>query len=172
MEAEREERIKYKKEEEEKHSKNHYAFKEMMEKYKKEAEEEKIQQMPNQNNPVDDVEENKSNISVDSEHQNSIETIKLSTYNTDENQSTPNSSSSSRKKIDFNELKDKIVDMKGESSFDQSCEDNRDSNSSRKESVDSIDRKNNIIGQMKKEVEEAEAEHKISSLTSQFDELE
>ena len=169
MEAEREERIKYKKEEEEKHLKNHYAFKEMMEKYKTEAEEEKMQQAPNQNNSIDEPEENKSNISV-SDHQNSIETIKLSTYNTEENQSTPNSSTSSRKKIDLNQLKDRIIDMKGESSFDQSSDDNRDNNSSRKESVDSIDQKNNIIGQMKKK--EEEVEHKISSLTSQFDELE
>jgi len=81
LEAEREERAKFKQEEEDRHLRNHLAFREMIDKARREKEEEEKQQAQEQ-----------LNTSHDSNQEASLSTSKLSTYNSEDAPGTPNSS--------------------------------------------------------------------------------
>jgi len=163
LDAEREERTKYKKEEEDKHLANHMAFKDMIDKYKKEAEEERAQKALN--NPAGE-EENKLDDSLDSQRPPSIATSKLSTYNSEDNPSSPRSISSANKKVGDDSAELSGDDLKRETSSDQISDQlSEEKGESRRESVDSIDRKNNILKDVVKD-------SSSTSSNTQFDELD
>jgi dynein assembly factor 1 len=156
LEAERLERAAFKKEEEDKHLKNHLAFKDMIDGYKKQHEEErKLKEAEDGAN-----EENKLNESVGSEPNHTVSTSKLSTYNSEENGSnqdqvsTPNSTSSSRKKFALNESNDNVKTEEASLGSDSDLEKN--SKGSRRDSVDTNENK----------------EAPKASSSSQYDELE
>lgn len=77
LEAEREERAKFKKEKEEAHMRNHVAFREMLDRYKREKEEE------NKNAAADTDISDRVSESSDRTDESSIPTSKLSTYNSE-----------------------------------------------------------------------------------------
>ena len=124
LEAEREERAKFKKEQEEAHMKNHQAFREMMEKHKREKEEEE-KKAAAENDQSDRVSEG-SERTDDS----SIPTSKLSTYNSENTPSTPTSSrknelsdTSSRKGEDGNSEQGDVEDGGSEKKSEKEVDD-------------------------------------------------
>jgi len=155
LEAEREERAKFKKEEEEKHIQNHLAFRAMIEGFRRQKEEEDAKrEEESKQNAAQRRDSDQLNISIDSERSNSdaqtnessISTSKLSTYNS-ETPETPDS----LKKIKFNEL--------------------RSSTSSKAESEATQSKGNSQVHSEAESEGEGENEAKSQSSTN-FDELE